>query len=377
MAEAPDRSDALSGPAPAPLDEGELRRRELEAARASARALQAADDVRRDIGRHLHDRVQTLAIAARQQLYAGRQALGAGAAAADAPLAAVDDLLGELVGELADLARGLHPVGLEAGLRPALDALAERAPVPLVVLELPDHPLGGPVETTVHTMVSEAINNAVKHAGATRVRVRVRAGATALTVVVDDDGAGGADARGGSGLLGIRDRVTLLGGTLAVESPGGGGTTLRATIPLAPERLPHRQFLLVGHPDDPEVADRAVEAIRSGRKRAGLSLAREWELEGGPPGLGQLVPVIDVRGATRLTLEVTGLSLTRLPEMSAEEFAACAIAGASQDERRELVRRNFAGYRAEHAVLFGEPDWALTDDEPLIVLRHRVVSDAG
>jgi uncharacterized protein YhfF/two-component sensor histidine kinase len=367
---------AARGPA-SPLDEGELRRRELQSARASARALQAADEVRRDIGRHLHDRVQSIAIAARQQLYVGRRSVERDPAAAAGPLEEADRLLDQLNAELRDLARGLHPVGLERGLRPALDALAARAPLPLVVRELPEQPLGAPVEATVYAMVTEAINNAAKHAGATRVAVRVRSSRSTLTAVVDDDGVGGAHAEAGSGLLGLRDRLTLLGGTLAVDSPPGGGTTLRATIPIAPERLPHRKFFQVGVPEDPGVADRAVTAIRSGRKRAGLSLLREWEVEGGPPQLGQLVPVIDGHGRRRLTLEVTGMDHVRFGDVDAATFAACGVDGATLASQRAAARAFFAAAGAELATLLGQPGWALQEDEPMLVLRHRVVEDFG
>jgi uncharacterized protein YhfF len=368
---------AAPGPDAPPLDEGELRRRELQSARASARALQAADEVRRDIGRHLHDRVQSIAIAARQQLYVGRRGLERDPAAAAATLEEVDRLLDQLNAELRDLARGLHPVGLERGLRPALDALAARAPLPLVVEALPEQPLGAPVEATVYAMVTEAINNAAKHGGATRVAVRAHAGRTTLTAVVDDDGVGGARAEDGSGLLGLHDRVTLLGGALAVESPPGGGTTLRATIPIAPERLPHRKFFQVGVLEDPAVADRAVEAIRSGRKRCGLSLLREWEVEGGPPQLGQLVPVIDGHGRRRLTLEVTGIDLVRFGAVDGPTFTACGVEAATLADQRATAHAFFAAAGAELATLLGEPGWSLREDEPMLLLRHRVIEDFG
>jgi two-component sensor histidine kinase/uncharacterized protein YhfF len=371
----------LRGPMAQPQDdhgaaapsESELRRRELEAARASARALQAADDVRRDIGRHLHDRVQTLAIAARQQLHVARRGLDDEPAA----LAEVERLLGALAGELQDVARGLHVTGLETGLRAALEELAQHSPLRLVIEDLPDVPLGASVETTIYTMVSEAINNAAKHAHATRVRVRVRANRSTLTAEVGDDGVGGADALNGSGLLGLRDRVTLLGGTLHIESPGGGGTTLRATMPVGPERLAHRPFFLLGNDDDEAFADRAVDRIVSGRKTAGLSVAREWETEGGPPQHGQLMPVVDHRGRRRLTVQVTGLRLLPFCEIGEASYRACGFEEPTLDACRHAVRAFFTAWRAAIAVLIEDPDWALAEDEPMLVLHHRIVSVDG
>src|SRR5689334_3014107 len=149
---------------------------ELARARASAQIVEAADSARREVGRHLHDRVQTLAIAARQQLFLAREE--------PERLDAVDELLEQLIAELPELASGLHPAGLERGLRPALEVLARRSPLPLRIAELPDAPLGGAVETTLYALVSEALNNAAKHAGATRVEVRGHTDATRLIVTV-------------------------------------------------------------------------------------------------------------------------------------------------------------------------------------------------
>ena len=118
------------------------------------------------------------------------------------------------------------------GLAPALDGLAARAPVP-VTLEAGDADrLPAPVESAAYFVVAEALVNVAKYAGATQASVRVARAGDRLTVDVADDGVGGADAERGSGLRGLADRVAALDGTLTVDSPVGGGTRLRAELPL-------------------------------------------------------------------------------------------------------------------------------------------------
>jgi signal transduction histidine kinase len=133
--------------------------------------------------------------------------------------------------ELGRLARGIHPRELaEHGLAAALRSLAEASPLPL---DLSLHPVaaGPDAEACAYFVCAEALANAAKHARASAVTVSVDGWAGALRLCVDDDGAGGADADGGSGLRGARDRVEALGGTFAVSSPRGGGTRLTAVIP--------------------------------------------------------------------------------------------------------------------------------------------------
>jgi len=120
----------------------------------------------------------------------------------------------------------------ERGFVAALDALALRAPVPVDLVAVPDGPLSEPVEAAAYYVVAEALANVHKHAGARRVAVSAAAEDGVLVVSVTDDGVGGADEEG-SGLRGLADRVEALGGELALESPAGGGTALRARIPLS------------------------------------------------------------------------------------------------------------------------------------------------
>lgn len=135
--------------------------------------------------------------------------------------------------ELDELARGIHPrVLTERGLDAALAALAERAPFPVHV-GAPAQRLPEPVEATVYFVCAEALTNAAKHSGAATARCDVSVDRGLVRVEIADDGAGGADPAGGSGLHGLADRVEAAGGTLAVSSPAGAGTTIRAELPCA------------------------------------------------------------------------------------------------------------------------------------------------
>ena len=120
----------------------------------------------------------------------------------------------------------------DRGLRPALEALVTRTPVPVAV-EAESARLPAPVEAAAYFVVSEALQNVAKYAHATRATVTVRRTRGRVVVDVADDGVGGADATRGSGLCGLEDRVAALDGTIAVASPVGRGTRLRAEIPLS------------------------------------------------------------------------------------------------------------------------------------------------
>ena len=133
--------------------------------------------------------------------------------------------------EIRNLARGQHPAVLsKAGLGPALESVAERLPVP-VRLDVPAGRFPPTVETAAYFLACEAMTDAAKHADARDVRVTVQAAEQRLCVEVTDDGVGGADPSGGSGLTGLYDRVAALGGTFVVESPPGAGTRISASIP--------------------------------------------------------------------------------------------------------------------------------------------------
>jgi signal transduction histidine kinase len=134
--------------------------------------------------------------------------------------------------ELRELARGIHPSHLsERGLAHAVKLLAERAPLPVEV-EVPGQRLSQPVETTLYFTIAEGLTNVAKYAGASRAQVKVVALNGVVTAEIADDGRGGADAARGSGLRGLADRLEAIGGSLDVVSPSGGGTVVRARVPL-------------------------------------------------------------------------------------------------------------------------------------------------
>jgi signal transduction histidine kinase len=136
--------------------------------------------------------------------------------------------------ELREIARGLHPAILaQGGLRPALKTLARRSGIPVHLEVEVGERLPEPVEIAAYYAVSEALANAVKHAGATDVEIEVAASDGILDVRVCDDGRGGAGFSGGSGLLGLKDRAEALGGHLQLYSPPGAGTVLEIELPFS------------------------------------------------------------------------------------------------------------------------------------------------
>jgi GAF domain-containing protein len=201
-----------------------------------ARIVAAADTARRRIERDLHDGVQQRLVSLAMQLRSpvdAPLAADAGELAAQMDLAA-DEVTGALK-ELREVARGLHPAALaKGGLRLALKALARRSTVP-VHLDVDvgvDRRLPEPIELAAFYVVSEALTNTAKHARATVVTVRVETSADELRIRVRDDGHGGAHLAGGSGLVGLTDRVEALGGRLSLDSPPGAGTTVQIALPL-------------------------------------------------------------------------------------------------------------------------------------------------
>jgi signal transduction histidine kinase len=204
-------------------------RAQLDEVRASRqRIVEAADAERRRVERDLHDGAQQRLVALAMRLDVARRTAGASSELLDQTTSE----LRAAVAEVRDLARGLHPTILvEAGLGPAIEALAERAAVPISV-DAPSDRFPAPVEAAAYFVVAEAIANTTKHAGASQVQVTVSTTADGLRVAIRDDGKGGADPEIGSGLRGLADRVAALGGRIRVESPPGGGTTVQADLPL-------------------------------------------------------------------------------------------------------------------------------------------------
>ncbi|GAA4249759.1 DUF4118 domain-containing protein [Dactylosporangium darangshiense] len=211
-------------------------RAELNTSRA--RIVLAADEARRRIERDLHDGVQQRLVSLGLELRSAEALLPPGAGEAKAQLDRTTEGLANVFRELQDISRGVHPAILsQGGLRSALKTLVRRSPVPVTINPGPRRQLPSCVEVAAYYVVSEALTNAAKHAGASKVDVHVdltvdeRTAREVLVLSVHDNGVGGADPALGSGLVGLVDRVEALGGRLQISSPAGAGTTLLATLP--------------------------------------------------------------------------------------------------------------------------------------------------
>jgi signal transduction histidine kinase len=202
-----------------------------------ARIVAAADTTRRRIERDLHDGAQQRLVCLALQLRTAQAAMPPELGELRAQL---DFLATEATGtldELRQLARGIHPPALaRGGLCPALKALARRSAVPADLDIRVDGRLPEQIEIAAYYVVSEALTNAAKHAQASNVHIEVLIvegdGDGVLRVRVRDDGRGGADLSGGSGLVGLKDRVEALGGALSVQTAPGAGSCVQAELPL-------------------------------------------------------------------------------------------------------------------------------------------------
>jgi len=206
-------------------------RAELAASRA--RLVETADEARRRIERDLHDGAQQQFVAAALELTLVEQRLARDPDSARAVLTRVREQLDRGLGELRDLARGIHPTVLtERGLEAALEALVQRAPLPVELRVTVPEGLDKAIEAAAYFVVFEALTNVAKYARAESVTVDVAPSEGTLVVTVADDGVGGADPTAGSGLRGLVDRVEAVGGRLEVESVPGHGTRLCARLPM-------------------------------------------------------------------------------------------------------------------------------------------------
>jgi signal transduction histidine kinase len=202
---------------------------ELVASRA--RLLTAGDEARRRVVRDLHDGAQQQLVHTILTLKLAQRGLQDGDAAKELLREALEEAE-RAHAELRELAHGLLPSALtRGGLEAGIEALVSRARVPVDV-EVPTERFPPAIEASAYFVVAEALTNIVKHSGAERAEVRVRVDDGVLHVEVRDDGAGGARPDG-SGLLGLQDRLTALGGGLRVESPPGRGTRIAATLPFS------------------------------------------------------------------------------------------------------------------------------------------------
>ncbi len=219
------------GPAVADLADRVVRAESVRAA-----AVDSAEAERRRIERDLHDGAQQRLVALAAGLGSARERMDSDPAGArELVVAAHEDAKGALR-ELRDLVRGINPVILtDRGLDAALSAIVARCPVPVDLrVEMGDAssaPLPAEVDSAAYFVVSEALTNVARHAGATRAAVHIARSGGWLVIEVRDDGVGGADPSAGTGLRGLKDRVTALHGNLVVLSPPGGPTTVSAELP--------------------------------------------------------------------------------------------------------------------------------------------------
>ncbi len=216
----------------------ERRRARQELMASRARLVSASDTARQRVTRDLHDGAQQRLVATLINLQLAEEKWDSAPPRAREllRLAIRDARAG--IQELREIVAGILPATLaQHGLAPAVRGLAARQPIPVLV-EVPAVRLPGPVEVSAYFFCSEALTNVVKHAQATSARVRVEPDASQCTVEVSDDGIGGARPRSeSSGLVGLRDRIGALNGTMDIISPAGGGTVLRAVIPLSGDIL--------------------------------------------------------------------------------------------------------------------------------------------
>jgi signal transduction histidine kinase len=211
------------------LEQSDARLAEVQASRQ--RIVAAGDAERRRLERNLHDGAQQRLVAVALQLRMIHSDIRRDPAQAEQLVAAASDELANSLQELRELARGIHPASLDHGLESALVSLASRAIVPTAVsCEGPEH-LPEAVELAVYFVACEALANVGKYAHATTASVRLSRTPDGVAVEIADNGIGGADAAGGSGLHGLADRVAALDGRLLVTSPPGEGTVITAELP--------------------------------------------------------------------------------------------------------------------------------------------------
>jgi signal transduction histidine kinase len=219
------------------LGPGRLAQRvhDLELSRALAVDDSAA--MLRRLERNLHDGAQIRLATLAMNLGMAREKLGDGGEVPDAAAARelVDAALRgakDALGELRNLARGIHPPVLDNGLADALASLAADSAIPVELeVSIPVRPTPA-IETIAYFCAAELLANAAKHSFANRIAIRVASHRNVLLLSVADDGAGGADPARGTGLSGLAQRAALVDGRLTIASPAGGPTTVTVELPL-------------------------------------------------------------------------------------------------------------------------------------------------
>jgi signal transduction histidine kinase len=205
---------------------------ELIASRA--RIVTASDEARRRVERDLHDGIQQRLIALTLDVQTLRSRAFEEGSQHSEGLKGLEADLEFVIDEVGEISRGLHPALLaRRGLRPPLQALARRSPIP-VELRVTGPRLPEPVEVATYYAVSEVLTNAIKHSRASLITIEIESTDTALRATVQDDGIGGAVVGIGTGLSGLIDRLDALGGTVAVISPTEGGTRVEFSLHAVP-----------------------------------------------------------------------------------------------------------------------------------------------
>ena len=212
--------------------EAELRAKVEEVRASRSRLVEVGWRQRRRLERDLHDGAQQRLVSLALTLRMARDRLGPDGGDAGLLLDRSREELDLALSELRELARGIHPAVLaDRGLNAAVAALADRAPLPVEVRDVPVERLPEHIELTAYFVISEALTNITKYAAASQAWVSVTHANGRLLLEVGDDGVGGADVARGTGLRGLADRLDAIEGRLYIESEPGRGTTVRATMP--------------------------------------------------------------------------------------------------------------------------------------------------
>jgi signal transduction histidine kinase len=227
---------ALMFPSPVSAREQELEARVGTLTQSRRSVLEIQELELRRVERDLHDGAQARLVSLGMSLGLAEQLIQTNPDEAQQLLADARATAGEALSDLRDLVRGIHPPVLaDRGLDGAIRALVVTVPIPVeVTIDLPPGGLAEPVESALYFAVAESIANIVKHSRARTAWIRAEYTPEMLSVVVGDDGCGGADPDGGSGLAGVARRLAAFDGTLSVVSPRGGPTILRVEIPCEP-----------------------------------------------------------------------------------------------------------------------------------------------
>jgi signal transduction histidine kinase len=197
------------------------------------RVVAAGDEMRRRLERNLHDGAQQRLVSLALELRLAESTVPPELPALRDGLGQAAEVLNEVLEELREISRGLHPAILaEGGLGPALRTLARRSAVPVELKIETESRYSTPLEVATYYVVSEALTNASKYAKASQVEVSLRERADTVRLRIRDDGVGGADPQRGSGLVGLRDRVEALGGAIDLSSPIGHGTAIEVSFPM-------------------------------------------------------------------------------------------------------------------------------------------------